>query len=396
MPYKCSVKFCRSNYDSTSERVSLFQFPPDPQQRQQWLDNLELTTNVTNFSRVCVKHFRPEDVDDSSRKKMLKFNAVPIGIFTFESSTKEQDVETGVESCHVEDLETPVDTVSSFTQFLEGVEEMQASIIENWNIYIHHEGVCFYRLSSDENFTDIYVTSKLLVNKHMNVKVYCNDQESSHVEFEPLLKDCHLETWSEFKNLLRIYQDDPQIVAKNDPVKSLKKAFEALQEVFRDELQEKVDMLKDEVESLINLAETLEGEEDFYQPNEKPEQVEMVEEEFVDECYEIDDSEPQVESKTVEAPINLKCDNCSITLMTAQGFRSHKKSCQTKKLNIISLNTCDSCCKPFRSINALRNHMLSHNESLHEKCPLCQDMMASSDLKRHINVVHKRMQSYVW
>ena len=40
MPRKCSVFNCKSNYDSTTEKIPVFGFPNDPDERQRWLNVL--------------------------------------------------------------------------------------------------------------------------------------------------------------------------------------------------------------------------------------------------------------------------------------------------------------------------------------------------------------------
>jgi hypothetical protein len=38
MPYKCSIKDCRSNFDSTAEKVTVFGFPKEEEILTKWLN----------------------------------------------------------------------------------------------------------------------------------------------------------------------------------------------------------------------------------------------------------------------------------------------------------------------------------------------------------------------
>jgi THAP domain len=38
MPLKCSVKDCKSNYDTTTEKVTVFAFPSDQELLEKWLE----------------------------------------------------------------------------------------------------------------------------------------------------------------------------------------------------------------------------------------------------------------------------------------------------------------------------------------------------------------------
>lgn len=64
MPKKCITHFdgkpCTGNYDSSNEKVSVFRFPKDPQERALWVNALPSQVNVRDESVLCEKHW-PKD-----------------------------------------------------------------------------------------------------------------------------------------------------------------------------------------------------------------------------------------------------------------------------------------------------------------------------------------------
>lgn len=63
MPKKCCVPGCKSNYDSTKEYVTVFQFPSDPAMRETWRKCIPRKNwTPTKSAVVCRKHFRACDM----------------------------------------------------------------------------------------------------------------------------------------------------------------------------------------------------------------------------------------------------------------------------------------------------------------------------------------------
>ncbi|XP_035226849.1 THAP domain-containing protein 2-like [Stegodyphus dumicola] len=62
MPFKCCVTGCRGNYKGT-EKVHTFSFPKNDALRERWLRNIPRKDfSATPYSRVCHKHFQPDDL----------------------------------------------------------------------------------------------------------------------------------------------------------------------------------------------------------------------------------------------------------------------------------------------------------------------------------------------
>ena len=58
MPRKCCVHGCKSNYDSTEVRYSVFTFPRDEILRREWIRKIpNANFNSTKYTCVCEKHF---------------------------------------------------------------------------------------------------------------------------------------------------------------------------------------------------------------------------------------------------------------------------------------------------------------------------------------------------
>lgn len=62
MPRRCSVKGCKSNYDSEKKRFSTFALPKDEDLRKRWLRKIPTDFTGLKNPYVCEKHFSVEDI----------------------------------------------------------------------------------------------------------------------------------------------------------------------------------------------------------------------------------------------------------------------------------------------------------------------------------------------
>lgn len=63
MPKKCCVPGCTSNYNSTSEFISVFKFPSEDIEREKWIRNIPRKDwNPSSSAVVCKKHFEEKDI----------------------------------------------------------------------------------------------------------------------------------------------------------------------------------------------------------------------------------------------------------------------------------------------------------------------------------------------
>ena len=63
MPLKCCVPNCNSNYKTSKEKVSVYKFPRDEEERKKWKSAIpRVNLEVTNFTAVC-RHHWPDDCE---------------------------------------------------------------------------------------------------------------------------------------------------------------------------------------------------------------------------------------------------------------------------------------------------------------------------------------------
>lgn len=99
---------------------------------------------------------------------------------------------------------------------------------EHWQIFEQHDGVCFYRLSRDQYFSNVTMSFKILVNKRMDVVIFKNEQQADYAELNWILKFCKLEWWSQFHKMLEYYQNEPLIESSASQVHYIERALEAV------------------------------------------------------------------------------------------------------------------------------------------------------------------------
>lgn len=440
MPYKCSVKGCRSNYDSTNEKVSVFQLPTDDKMKNKWLENIELNSKLTtSSSRVCVKHFSMSEIEVSTRRSILRPLAVPV---------RDQKPEIKVVlSAQSEDFIDNEDIFRSFENFTKSVDELPEELSKHWNIFTHPAGICFYRISTDENLNDLQISFKIIVNTNLRVRIFSLGSEASSKELQWILKDNQLLFWSQLKRILEYYRTEPEVLRVNQPEKYLQNALEALDSVKLVDVQNKIDAIKCQIISLQQYAIVLPNvEEKYHQPDEvtvKPATTDdiindnsaeyldcaimesddeaaekpvvflpEIEPEGIDEFEEVRSNESSCEEeRIIEFEDPLKCPNCLITLLSEAGFLSHQKTCNVvknpnlpvRKSKLPDLkppkdesNVCDTCGKLFPTLKALKKHTKIHDESFRKKCPHCDQNVFSDALQRHINAVHYKLKPHKW
>ena len=81
MPYKCCVADCKSNYDSTEEKVATFAFPNEPDIRSRWTRFVNRKDWEPGNARICSKHFEPMYINVGAGpdgRTRLKKNLKPV------------------------------------------------------------------------------------------------------------------------------------------------------------------------------------------------------------------------------------------------------------------------------------------------------------------------------
>jgi THAP domain len=381
MVFKCCVVNCRTNYDTQPNRYPVFAFPSLLELRQQWIERIETkSSKITHSSRVCVRHFNPDDVKMTNKlRTILKPNAVPVGnehVIESESESEDEEeedlYETGGEADELikEDFIEHVEEEILFTfeDFNAKVDENQQSIAEHWNIYIHPSAICFYRLTTiDEVFHDVNISYKIIVSNEMQIKLFKGEVEASNKEISWAMHNSRVQSWEHFDEILDYYRQEPEIIRKRQPVKDLLKAFELFSQVAIDEIKDEMDYVKLKFGSIVEKAlqlalpedneeedeEDVDTKEGIIEPKQEVTYVEALDEALVtlDETSHFDDPMDGLEEIVVdvaqtkeeeELKILNKCPNCFITCISEQSLNSHMKSC-----NAPIFNNNSSFYKPF-------------------------------------------------
>lgn len=127
---------------------------------------------------------------------------------------------------------------------------------ENWNVFVQLDGICFYRLSRDENFEDVNISFKIIVDKDLRVNL-CNDRgvaESSELEW--ILKSSKLEMLSQLHSLLDYYQSEPEIKQQSNQRVLIKQAWNSLEKLTNNlEYAELINPLKEKLASDLSVEE---------------------------------------------------------------------------------------------------------------------------------------------
>lgn len=130
-----------------------------------------------------------------------------------EEETKTKNRITRQQNSVCEKIKKYDDEIKSFCQLRDIIDKTNEYQIwkENWNIFVQTDGICFYRLSRDENFDDIKISFKIIVNKNLKVILRNEFGIAESIELEWILKYSKLEMWSQLHQLLDFYQSEPEI-----------------------------------------------------------------------------------------------------------------------------------------------------------------------------------------
>lgn len=352
MVFKCCVINCRTNYDTQPKKYPVFAFPSQSDLRKQWIERIQTKSQkITHSSRVCVRHFNPEDIKMSNKQRsILMPNAVPVGndhVIESETETEDEEIEETNEIASEDYIE---EATFTFEDFCVKVEETQDSIVEDWNIYNHPNAICFYRLANlDGNFDRFNITFKVTVSNNLQVQLFNGEAEASSRELSWALNSPYLHSWEQFEQVLNYYRQEPEILYKKQPVRDLLKACELLDRVFIDELDSEVEAVRLRLNSILKAAQELGQLDDDDVSDEgvglKSEiYIEALEEAAV--THQTIDSESHfdvpmdgMEEIVVDVALKSKkededvkalfrCSNCLIVCMSEMGLKFHQKSCR--------------------------------------------------------------------
>lgn len=291
-------------------------------------------------------------------------------------------------------------SIFGFKNLVEGLNEGKG-VLKPWNIFSQPEGVCCYRLKSDEHFNDVKMFLKILVNKKLQVKVYCNEKETTSEDLDCLLYDSCLQDWNQFESLLKKYEMRNSFQENKNyswiidqALSQLQNLFEAATMPVRGEILSRLKRKIQEMSAYKKEEIIVEGSTsddpnliinsptDDIDPAEVDfnfEDMTILEEEVVEEFLDKDDDDhllytaPTIPNRSTEVSSPKDFKNLSQNKTSANIFQ------------------CESCLRFFISEESLMKHMDNHHElQTAVSCEKCKEtFMKRSSLKKHEMKYHQ-------
>lgn len=298
----------------------------------------------------------------------------------------------------------PIKTQSpifDFKNLVEGLNERK-QFLKSWNIFSQPEGVCFYRLKSCELFNDVKMFLKILVNKQLQVKVYCNQIATMSEDLDWLLKGSCLRDWSQFDRLLKYYEMRNSFQENKSYNWILDQALSQLHNLFRaatmsvrEEILSRLKRKFQEMsayqkgEIIVEGSTTADPNLIISSPSEVSDPAEvdlnfedttMLEEEVVEEFLDKDDDDHLLYT----APTIP--DRSTVVSSPSKHFLD-----PSQNKTSANLFQCESCLRFFISEESLVKHMDNHHElQTAVRCEKCKEtFMKRSSLKKHEMKYHQ-------
>lgn len=233
------------------------------------------------------------------------------------------------------------DKIDGFTEFTDRLLSSKISWKGNWSFYEQPDGVCLYRLKRDENFKNVSMSFKILINSEMLVSMYQNESEADIKELNWILKNSRLELWSQFYKLSEYYQTEPKLqVQSREPIIYINRALENLENVDGAVIDQLIEPIKSQ---LIMIATDMDKmskysvEKNSFEVNLYPElkySIELSEDsrELKNEMLETSKRSGKRRRTNGNAPKRrfnddiFKCSRCDNFFVTAEEFRKHQQS----------------------------------------------------------------------
>lgn len=234
---------------------------------------------------------------------------------------------------------------------------------EHWNLFEQDDGLCFYRLSRDESFSNVTISFKILVNKDLNVMVYKNEIQGDRTELNWILKGSKLELWSQFYRLLEYYQTDPEIQQNKNPIHRIERALETMNSILcSGDINGIIEPFKRELEStLIQLNQDVKREVD----DADEEEMSVAIPEFL--SFDNSNFDPHESAEVKIEPIDDQDDLVSSSLNELNLNSSTKKKKKTKKSDSVDeITKCEYCDKTFSSRALCNRHIYGSHVSFVE------------------------------
>ena len=171
--------------------------------------------------------------------------------------------------------ETEENRIADFESFVKQLDlEFVKNLRKEWNVYEKSNGICFYRLTHDEIFSNVQFSFKILVNRDMRVMLLLADTEADPEELDWILRDSKLESWTQLHRLLDHYRTELMTMENSSSIHLIKQALESLNKITKSEVEEFVDPIikllanaLEQIESGISLAPVKQEPEEFFPVN---------------------------------------------------------------------------------------------------------------------------------
>lgn len=318
---------------------------------------------------------------------------------------------------------TEIENIQNFSDFVKDLKNHKDSLTA-WNIFNQPDGICFYRMKADEHFNDVSISFKILINKELRVKVFSSDDEADDQELDWVLKNCRLESWSQFERMMIQYQKEPVIIEKAKDEFHIQQALEHLRklrdsrsasvlenelrrmseeakgieswdskfsEAFNDEIVIESHIEDDELERIVDGIEektkTIQnevGEEIIFEVEDEalhsrltPESITHPEHSYSMENETSQDLrfEKRPKMSGTFQPDLFKCDFCSRLFLSSESWLSH----MDKEHELETPKKCQTCGEIFEKRLSLKKHLeVHHQEPL--VCEVCGELKFCSNL----------------
>jgi hypothetical protein len=119
--------------------------------------------------------------------------------------------------------------IQNIHELVAKMDETKIPWRSSWSMFVHEDGLCVYKMGSNDNFRDVYMSFKIVIDQELRVSIYKENVRASIHELDWVLQDSKLEYLSQFWKLLDYYFIEPDIMEENSSNQAPSHAFESPQ-----------------------------------------------------------------------------------------------------------------------------------------------------------------------
>lgn len=274
--------------------------------------------------------------------------------------------------------------ISTFGDLTNGLEERK-DLYNDWNLYTHPNGICFYRIECDELFDNVEFALRILINKNLAVQLVSNQGNNT-------FENNRLESWSQLKSILENHSQVPLIDENERNKQNVMRAVECLQKISlkRPEIDIDIQNWINKLQQLNADSEKLYVEVDEIDENQNISSEEIEAEERNHETIVLDASESYEEHIAIstissskirasQPPNCVKCEQCWRLFLTEESMLKHMDRTHQLKDPI----KCEFCNDLFMKRVVFRKHARLHDKPYN--CTFCKKtFMYKAHLYEHV------------